>query len=216
MKKIVNLEICSKCLGACCKKSGCDYMPNDFDDLSYENLLKVISERNISIVSELIFREIDGNFVATPILFLREKGVKKNTVDLVSMKNTCSSLTSTGCKYTLKERPSGGASIIPSENYPACPTTLNKQELLTSWIPYQETLTQIVKKLTGMSVEDRIRMDVRQLVIKYLSKDYDTIHPSTVKDTLQLITNISKAYPKETKQAAETYKNMQKIKSIRF
>lgn len=216
MKKVINLEICSKCFGTCCKKSGCDYMPNDFDDLSFEGLFNAINKRNISIVSELIFREENDSFSATPILFLREKGIGKNTIDLVSMKNACSSLTSTGCKYTLKDRPSGGSCIIPSENYPACPTTLNKQELLSSWIPYQEVLTQIVKKITGMSVEDRIKNDVKQLIIKYLSKEYDTIHPSTVKETLQLITNISKAYPKETKQAAETFKNMQKIKSIRF
>ena len=53
MERVENREICGKCGGKCCKKSGCDYSTKDFNDLSVNAIYKKLEEGNISIVSFL-------------------------------------------------------------------------------------------------------------------------------------------------------------------
>jgi len=42
--QLENLELCKKCGGRCCKKSGCDYIPDDFQELTFNYLFNVLSE----------------------------------------------------------------------------------------------------------------------------------------------------------------------------
>ena len=36
--KYENIELCKKCGGYCCKKSGCDYFVSDFENMKLEYL----------------------------------------------------------------------------------------------------------------------------------------------------------------------------------
>lgn len=46
-----NKELCSKCGGRCCKKSGCDYYVSDFKSIDKNTIIKVLETGNVSIVS---------------------------------------------------------------------------------------------------------------------------------------------------------------------
>ena len=37
-----NKELCKKCGGICCKKSGCDYFVSDFKTINKQSLLEII------------------------------------------------------------------------------------------------------------------------------------------------------------------------------
>lgn len=71
-----NESLCKQCGGKCCKKCGCDYLPNDFTDLSTNGLVEKILEGNISIVSTLLIDHLpNGGEALTPILLLRERNI---------------------------------------------------------------------------------------------------------------------------------------------
>ena len=111
-----NLEICKQCQGYCCKKSGCDYIPDDFPELSLNFLLAKLYEGYISIVSAQDFKSLpNGQIVNTPFLYLRARNVNRPIVDLLSMKTPCASLTKMGCAFTYEQRPYGGKNLVPVE-----------------------------------------------------------------------------------------------------
>lgn len=159
-----DLGICHTCGGMCCKKSGCDYWVNDFQDLSYKGILKILSSGNVSVVAMIDFMNIHGALVAEPFLYLRARNSDKDVIDLVSYKTRCSLLTSTGCLLPYEERPSGGKNLKPSrEEDGPCLPILNPMEQLLEWKKYQPVLRKVVKNYTGMSVENKIRQDVEAL-----------------------------------------------------
>ena len=49
MQKNINYKMCAECKGACCKQVGCIYMPNDFKNMHFNNLRKLLDKGNISI-----------------------------------------------------------------------------------------------------------------------------------------------------------------------
>ena len=51
--KFENKNICRECGGKCCKKCGCDYSTDNFQDLSMKALEEILSEGKISIVAAL-------------------------------------------------------------------------------------------------------------------------------------------------------------------
>lgn len=68
-----DLDICRECGGMCCKKSGCDYWPQDFEDLSYKGVLKILSKGHILIVCAIDFRRSQGRLLGEPLLYLRTR-----------------------------------------------------------------------------------------------------------------------------------------------
>lgn len=44
MEKQENKDICRCCGGKCCKKSGCDYAPKDFESLKINDLYNKLEE----------------------------------------------------------------------------------------------------------------------------------------------------------------------------
>ena len=87
MERVENREICSKCGGKCCKKSGCDYSTKDFDDLSVNAIYQKLEEGNISIVAFLNFNRLpNGRLACSPFLYLRARNTDRGVVDLLSFK----------------------------------------------------------------------------------------------------------------------------------
>ena len=76
--KFENKNICRECGGKCCKKCGCDYSTDNFQDLSMKALEEILSEGKISIVAALnIKKSKNGNKFIIPFLYLRARNKKK-------------------------------------------------------------------------------------------------------------------------------------------
>ena len=117
MKKHENKNICEKCRGFWCKKSGCDYFIEDIESFKIEALETLLNQGHVSIVAFLEFKYLtNGKLTTIPTLYLREKNIERDTIDLLSMKTSCSSLTETGCPYDINNRHSGWSTLIPKEN----------------------------------------------------------------------------------------------------
>lgn len=83
-----NKELCAKCQGKCCKKCGCDYFINDFEEINKNSILKILETNNVSIVSALRSEYLpNGKKVLEPFLYLRARNVDRGVVDLLSLKN---------------------------------------------------------------------------------------------------------------------------------
>lgn len=200
-----NKDLCSKCGGMCCKKSGCDYFVSDFERITKEEILKVLETGNVSIVSAFSNRTLpNGKLIMTPLLYLRARNKDRDIVDLFSMKKECSMLTSTGCKYELKDRPGGGVNLIPGN--PCRPLKSPVDELL-AWLPYQTVLSKIVKRLTGKSVDKVIREDVEEVLYQILTKQFDGVSKIEVADIISGIEDLVMAYPEEYEKAKERARN---------
>ena len=162
--KLEDKKICERCKGECCKKSGCDYSTDDFSDLSMKALEEILKEGRTSIVAAIYTkRSKNGNKFIVPYLYLRARNTNREVVDLISLKSRCSLLTETGCTYTLEDRPSGGVNLIPSRIKGHCYPLKNPLEIVEGWGKYQDTLSKMVKRLTGKTVDSKLKEDTENL-----------------------------------------------------
>lgn len=209
--KYENKDICKKCGGRCCKKSGCDYFISDFENMTTNYLENFLKQGYASIVALLDIYELNGKYVIEPILTLRARNKNRDIIDLVSMKTECMSLTETGCKFDVSKRPSGGSTFMPKENG-KCEETISKLEEVRKYIPYQRTLQRLVKRFTGMSYDAKIKEDVENLIYDILSENFDGVHEIEIQEMESLFPILIQAYPEEALKARKRYHNNQLIK----
>ena len=85
--ELENKEICAKCGGKCCKKSGCDYFVSDFDEINKNKLLEILATGNVSITSALKIKMLtNGQKYIVPFLYLRARNKGRDVIDLFSLK----------------------------------------------------------------------------------------------------------------------------------
>ena len=208
-EKNENKDICAKCGGYCCKKSGCDYAPEDFSDLSLNYLMPKLSEGYISIVSALDLKSFpNGQIVNIPILYLRARNRNRPIIDLLSMKTTCLSLKEDGCSFSYEDRPFGGRSLTPVVNR-MCYSKVNPEEIILRWQNHQQVLARAVKRITGKSVNEVLKKDVENLFFDVFMQHYDGVSEREVKEILELIPDLQQAYPLEYKIAKSRYKTIE-------
>ncbi len=210
MERVEYRDICSKCGGKCCKKSGCDYSTKDFTDLKYETLYNKLLEGNISIVSMLNFKIINGRMTCFPFLYLRARNEGREVVDLLSLKKRCSMLKKDGCSYSVEDRPSGGINLIPKTNGP-CRPEIDPFEIVKEWDMYQRPLGRLIKRITGMSVDKRLRNDVVNLFVDVLNKNYEGVSPIELEDVSEMLPILYQAFPEEYEKAKEKVHNQPKL-----
>ena len=198
--KFEDKSICSECGGYCCKKCGCDYAPSDFESLQLDYLQKKLEEGHISIVSFQNFKEINGQIINEPFLYLRERNINRPIVDLSSMKTTCSSLLENGCTYTLDKRPKGGVNLIPSKEGP-CRPHVNPLNIVLEWKRYQKSLQRLVKRITGKSVNQQLSEDVYKLFCDIRDKNYTGVDEVELYDINEMLPILKKAYQNEHKKS---------------
>ena len=58
LNKYEDLEICKKCGGYCCKKSGCDYFVSDLESMKLEYLENLLDSGRVSIIATFNFRRL--------------------------------------------------------------------------------------------------------------------------------------------------------------
>ena len=188
-------DICAKCGGMCCKKSGCDYSAEDFNSTKFNYLLDLLKTKNISIVSFADFCTLNnGQLVNRPFLYIRARNQGRGPVDLFSFKTVCSNLTDTGCSLSSEDRPSGGKNLIPSKDH-ACEPAVNPFEIVSTWKPHQDTLRKLVKTLTGKSVEKIWQEDAEELFVKVLQEDFRGVSPIELKDIAGMLPCLYRVYP---------------------
>ncbi len=206
--ELENKELCKQCGGYCCKKSGCDYFVEDFADLSYKGLLNVLAEGNISIVALLKFSKLKtGKLTFTPILYLRARNEGRDVVDLVSIKKSCSLLKEDGCSYDLANRPSGGVNLIPTGDKYKCYPKEDALSAILKWESYQKVLSRIVKRYTGVSVDEKIRQDVYNLFVEFLNSELEKVPIEEKYDVLGMMESLLIIFPKEVEKATNDVKN---------
>lgn len=74
----------------CCKKSGCDYSPDDLSPITLNSITKKLEEGNISITSMQLFKYINGKLTNSPFLYLRARNIDRtNCRSIINEKNMC-------------------------------------------------------------------------------------------------------------------------------
>ena len=194
-----NTEVCKNCGGRCCKKSGCDYWPSDLQDKTYKGILKFLENGKVSIVAMMNFKRINEKLCNFPFLYLRERNTGRDVVDLLSMKTPCSNLTEHGCSYTYEERPSGGKNLTPSKDGLCYPKEDNLQKVL-EWSPYQKQLEKIVKRYTGLSIDNKIKEDVVTLLTDIKEENFKNVSELEIIDVERMLPMLIECYKEQAEQ----------------
>lgn len=202
-----NKDICAKCGGKCCKSGGCQYLPEDFEDLSIDYLEKKLKEGNISITSVQEFGQVGKNKTISHMLYLRVRNENRDIIDLISPRTRCSLLTDTGCPFTADERPSGGKNLIPGAN-DTCTYQMEPEDFIYSWQKYQKILQRLVQRISGKSVNANIKSDVYELFIKIFRNDFKGINIEERNNMIQFAKMLVSYFPEEFAQARKDALNI--------
>lgn len=208
--KFENKDICKKCGGKCCKKCGCDYSTDNFQDLSMKALEEILSEGKISIVAALnIKRSKNGNKFIIPFLYLRARNKNRNVVDLLSLKSECSMLTKDGCSYSIEERPKGGVNLIPYES--KCLPYEEPLKIVEGFERYQNTLSKMVKRITGKTVDQKLREDIENLFYDVTMGNFEYVSDRARKEIAPLLYDLAEIYPEICQKGIDRAKKSQII-----
>ena len=194
-----NHDFCAKCGGKCCLRSGCDYFISDFKNFNIDYLDSFLKTGKVSIVSLLLFKNLpNGNLAVSPLLFMRSRNIERGEIDLLSLKTKCASLTENGCAYSVNERPSGGVHLIPhKDGYGHCKSDVDKLEEARKWLPYQKVLSRLVKRYTGLSVMEKLKEDVYNLICTLIMQDYHDVAYDELLEIKDMLPLLQRAFPEE-------------------
>lgn len=198
-----NKELCANC-GMCCIKCGCDYFPPDFEKIDIETVERILDDGRTSIIAYLIFKEIKGKLIIDPMLYLRARNIYRPEIDLLSLKTSCASLEDDGCHFSIEERPSGGALLIPRPNL-ECYYEIDRDAEMQKWQKYQKVLQRVVKRRTGKSLHEKLKEDAENLFLAILNKEYDGVSNRELKDIKEILRDLANVYPNEFENAIERH-----------
>lgn len=147
--KNVNNQICAECGGECCKRCGCHFSPDDFQEISFDFLKKELEKGYISIDfvdGEMIYQNFG-------IYILRARNKDAPIVDLGYKRSPCILLTEKGCKLDYEHRPTGGRLLIPSNKCHSlfgvaerrCNSTYSIDKCCYEWKSHQKLLHNLVE-----------------------------------------------------------------------
>lgn len=213
MDKILeDKNLCKACGGRCCKKSGCDYSTSDFESIKREVILGALETGEVSVVATFDFkRRSNGRLVSIPFLYLRARNKERDVIDLLSIKTGCSMLTDEGCIYNFQNRPTGGVNLVPMANGKCYPDK-SPLEIVETWRPYQKLLGQMVKRFSGYSVDQKIRLDFMQLLEEVDNGKLDEVDELEKEDMQGFLPLLVMAYPEVLDQYIQkSTKNNMKV-----
>lgn len=208
-KKYENKKLCSTCGGVgglCCKAGGCVWFPSDFKEITLNSIDTILQNGKASIVGTPN-ATLKGN---TPIfngviLSLRARNINRGPIDLISISTCCASLTPTGCEFNFKDRPSGGKHLIPMPNL-ECYEDFRIKDVEEKWYAYNKILSRLVRRYTGLSVNDEYRREVIEYLYNWATLPFKEISSQRY-DEFQKISNMFVLmFPEETRVAEEKIK----------
>ena len=143
-------EVCKQCGGQCCQRAPCHWSPKDIEDLSFNGLKKLLSEKKyISVlrfpgcVCESCLRTIDYSGMYYYILRTRTRGTGIAAIATkISKEDKCMLLSPEGCKISFEERPMGARLLIPDAER-RCKHLYDLDDCIHDWQKYQEVLRKV-------------------------------------------------------------------------
>lgn len=148
IRLVEDKNICAQCKGLCCKSQGCHVAPWDVfkgGKGSIEKLRAFMNTKNYTVdfwAGDPRDNDI-WNFDFSQHYFLRARNKNEGFITGYNPNGACAMLTSTGCKLSFNERPTGGKSLVPKPDQ-RCVPTYTKRQCAIDWIPYQDMLETII------------------------------------------------------------------------
>lgn len=146
-----NVHICRECGGKCCKHVPCHFAPDDFEDLSYRALKRLLRKKKyISVImfsKRFVEVSLDESVGSTLkhfyILRIRTSGtgIAARAAEIED-DDLCMLLRKDGCAIEYDERPKGARMLIPKWEK-CCEQLYNMDECVHDWIPYQKVLEKL-------------------------------------------------------------------------
>ena len=136
----VDLELCKRCGGLCCKTMGCHISPFSLKEISVESIINFIDEAGCISIDWW-----EGNPITEEG---HEKGyflrIRNKDADILdpSYGGKCSILTETGCPLPFEYRPSGGATLIPVASGECIPG-YSKHQCAIDWYAYHDIMEEV-------------------------------------------------------------------------
>lgn len=133
-------EVCTKCGGRCCRSCGCAFSPNDFNEISFSFLKRIMDRGFISIV--LISHKQTG--LEKDVLTLKVRNLGSDVIEFEAhIARPCILWDSkTGCFFDDDDRPYGGKALAPTPNI-GCVMGYSFRQRAIDWLPYQEILVKL-------------------------------------------------------------------------
>ena len=180
--------------------------------LKGEVILGALETGEVSVVATFDFkRRSNGRLVSIPFLYLRARNKERDVIDLLSIKTGCSMLTDEGCIYNFQNRPTGGVNLVPMANGKCYPDK-SPLEIVETWRPYQKLLGQMVKRFSGYSVDQKIRLDFMQLLEEVDNGKLDEVDELEKEDMQGFLPLLVMAYPEVLDQYIQkSTKNNMKV-----
>lgn len=144
----VDTRVCKECGGECCKRCGCEFSPDDFEEISFEFLKREIEKGFITIefIDDSLYDQLDG------MMILRVRNRRSPIVDCAWKKTPCILLTPEGCKLDYEHRPTGGKLLRPSTEKVGtifrrrkCSSTYSIAACCYEWWPHQKILFELAE-----------------------------------------------------------------------
>ena len=139
-----NYSICAECGGRYCKRCGCHLSPDDFKDLSFDEMLKEFKKGYLTI------EVIDGDpfFHHGFPRIVRMRNVDSPVVEerlYARPQSPCVMLGENGCKLEYHNRPAGGRLLVPNKrnNKLHCKSRYNIEECMHEWLYHQKLLAKL-------------------------------------------------------------------------
>lgn len=148
-EKIENREICKKCGGQCCLKVPCHFAPDDFENLSYKAMKKLMKEKGyISVIkfSSMLRRMCLDDYTNDSCFYIlrirtSDTGIAACAAE-VEDDDLCMLLGKNGCELSYEDRPKGARMLVPKEKMP-CQQLYAMEDCVKDWNKHQELLKKL-------------------------------------------------------------------------
>lgn len=151
MIQFTNNDFCRKCQGQCCKDASGVYAPEDFEELTFDVLLKLYQEGKIMIshISEKYGNKTEG-WVLKPA----QEGCDSIQYEIM-IKGRCKFLTDEGCSLDYYHRPRGCKLLLPDEiaGRKACRELYTLDKAVREWQAFQELLEGLIVHIWSLERE---------------------------------------------------------------
>lgn len=141
---IENKAVCTECGGRCCKRMGCEVLPEDviawYGAVTIDVLRSMLRSGDFSIDWYERFRS--KSYGTTNGYYIRARNVGAPVVDPAYAGHVCAALTPTGCKFDFEHRPTGGRALIPHAKG-NCTSPYTKLVVANAWDKYHKLLEKL-------------------------------------------------------------------------
>ena len=144
MERIESPEVCASCGGSCCNSLPGAFSPADLraDDGSFvQRLSELLASGKYSI--DWWEGDPTGGELSLAY-FVRPATKNSRGIMDASWGGECNLHTPTGCPLPLAERPSGCATLAPSEGGKNCKKGYTKRKACVDWIPYTKKIEEAI------------------------------------------------------------------------